>query len=586
VPDGVEANSPPGTGRYRFLLPLALLVCHTMFLTLSAAQNSPMVDEVAHLPAGIIVWKLGRFDLYRVNPPLAKSVAAMPAIIGNAKTDWSAYYESDFLRPEWAVGTSFIGINREKWFQWYLYARWAVIPFSVLGGMVCYLWAKELYGRGAGDISLTLWCFSPNVLAWGASITPDMAATAFGLLAGWRFWHWLKNPTLANVFLAGLSLGLAELAKMTWVILFFLWPVLWGLWHLVLRRPRSHTKEQSPLQAAPGKRLKLEAIQMLAILLFGVYVLNAGYAFVGSFQRLGDYNFGTKLFAGRDSILEGGVGGNRFHGTVLGALPVPFPREYIRGIDMQRTAFERTKTSYLNGEWKQGGWWYFYLEAAILKVPLGTWSIGLLVLSLTCFRPGWRTQWQHELILLAPAIAVLILLSLHTGFSRHFRYALPCLPFVFIWCSKAALAFQHHQRQLCVVVTVALTWSLCSSLFIYPHSVSYFNEIAGGPSGGHRFLLDSNLDWGQDLFYLKSWYDDHPDATPLMIDAHTAVGIEDFDMSDRNATEADSQWYAVSAHKLFAADGKYHFLKDQQPIGKAGYSIWIFRIPRGEQHSQ
>jgi hypothetical protein len=52
-----------------------------------------------------------------------------------------------------------------------------------------------------------------------------------------------------------------------------------------------------------------------------------------------------------------------------------------------------------------------------------------------------------------------------------------------------------------------LAWSVGSSLWYYPHSLSYFNELVGGPMGGPKHLLDSNIDWGQDLFYLKDWLD-------------------------------------------------------------------------------
>lgn len=37
---------------------------------------SPTDDETAHLPAGVSYWQFGRFDLYPVNPPLVKLVAA------------------------------------------------------------------------------------------------------------------------------------------------------------------------------------------------------------------------------------------------------------------------------------------------------------------------------------------------------------------------------------------------------------------------------------------------------------------------------------------------------------------------------
>ena len=60
------------------------------------------------------------------------------------------------------------------------------------------------------------------------------------------------------------------------------------------------------------------------------------------------------------------------------------------------------------------------------------------------------------------------------------------------------------------LVSSALAWSIASSLWISPHSLAYFNEIAGGPTGGPRYLLGSNVDWGQDLLFLKRWIANHP----------------------------------------------------------------------------
>ena len=40
---------------------------------------------------------------------------------------------------------------------------------------------------------------------------------------------------------------------------------------------------------------------------------------------------------------------------------------------------------------------------------------------------------------------------------------------------------------------------------VYPHFTAFFNRAAGGPANGPRYLLDSNLDWGQDVKKLKAW---------------------------------------------------------------------------------
>ncbi len=55
------------------------------------------------------------------------------------------------------------------------------------------------------------------------------------------------------------------------------------------------------------------------------------------------------------------------------------------------------------------------------------------------------------------------------------------------------------------LVAASFGWFLASSLWIYPHSLSYFNESIGGPLNGPKHLLGSNVDWGQDWKYLADW---------------------------------------------------------------------------------
>ncbi len=62
-------------------------------------------------------------------------------------------------------------------------------------------------------------------------------------------------------------------------------------------------------------------------------------------------------------------------------MPVPLPRNYVLGIDLQKSDFENQDMSYLRGQWRVGGWWYYYLYAMAIKVPLGTWVLLLLALS-------------------------------------------------------------------------------------------------------------------------------------------------------------------------------------------------------------
>jgi len=209
------------------LLPAALLLVQAGLLGYGAAVHSPCIDEVGHMAAGLSHWKLGRFDLYHVNPPLVRMVAVVPVLFADPKYDWSAYSEAPGSRSEFELGRQFIAANGERSFWFFTWARWACIPFSLLGGYICYRWARDLYGEWSGLLALTLWCFGPNILANGQMITPDMGATALGLTAAYFFWKWLKEPSWSLAILVGLAMGTAELTKTTWILLFALWPLLW-----------------------------------------------------------------------------------------------------------------------------------------------------------------------------------------------------------------------------------------------------------------------------------------------------------------------------------------------------------------------
>jgi hypothetical protein len=180
-----------------------LLAIHTLLLGYSAYVHSPTLNEPAHLVAGLSHWTFGRFELYRVNPPLVRMVAALPVIAVGYNEDWSGFDDGLGARPEMAMGETLVKVNGERSCFLFMIARWACIPFSWLGAIVCYLWARDLYGRPAGVMACTVWCFEPNILAHASLITSDAAAAALGALACYTFWQWLKSPSWRLAIFAG-----------------------------------------------------------------------------------------------------------------------------------------------------------------------------------------------------------------------------------------------------------------------------------------------------------------------------------------------------------------------------------------------
>jgi len=124
---------------------------------------------------------------------------------------------------------------------------------------------------------------------------------------------------------------------------------------------------------------------------------------------------------------------------------MPFPANYIIGIDLQQRDFEDfSRPSYINGHYEAKGWWYYYAYAILLKAPLG--KLGLLGLAVATSLTGLgpKLNWRDAMILLAPAAVIFAVASSKSGFSHYSRYELPCIPFVFIWISGLAV----HARTL------------------------------------------------------------------------------------------------------------------------------------------
>ncbi len=112
--------------------------------------------------------------------------------------------------------------------------------------------------------------------------------------------------------------------------------------------------------------------------------------------------------------------------------------------------------------------------------------------------------------LLIPALLVFALVSSQTGFSHHLRYVLPAFPFVFIWMGSLWAWAEGIPWRRSMILTLLVSAIGCS-LWVFPHSHAYFNALVGGPRGGHNHLVDSNIEWGQDILLLADWVEQHPD---------------------------------------------------------------------------
>ena len=520
------------TGSNRFwvaLVVVALLAVHVGLAIHSLLGENPTVDEVAHLPAGVTYWQKGTFKLYHHNPPLVKLVAAIPVVLANPKT--APLYElkawTEDSHP--TFGERFALENVGRYLDLFARARMLMPLFSVLGGLAVFAWSRRLYGTWGGLLSLTLWTFCPNILAHGRLVTSDVAAASFAVASTYLFVRYLDRPTWQRAALAGLALGLAELTKFSLILLYGFWPTL-ALVRLALGpKPLGWTRELIPM-----------LVQGLAIVALSVVVIDLGYGFEAVGQPLGRFEFASKSLTvprppgqfsptSPNNLLNSAwrYRVNRFRGTLLEKLPVPLPRHYVLGFDEQKIETEGVPryffnpnlpeddsvksgySVYLNGELRRSGWWYFYLATLAYKVPEGTWLLVALggLLLMTTRRP--LISWGDEFAVLALPVGVLAAMSFLTDICLGLRYILPIFPFVFVATGKIAPWIiglgQRSRRFATGLVVAALGSNVLAVALIHPHYLAYFNQVSGGPDHGSEHLIDSNLDWGQDLLALGRW---------------------------------------------------------------------------------
>jgi 4-amino-4-deoxy-L-arabinose transferase-like glycosyltransferase len=536
---------------------VALLALHYFLAAQSLMQENPTVDEVVHLPAGVTYWQKHTFRLYHHNPPLVKLVAALPVVWAGVVTE-PLYATASWRLAEPSPPTFshyFAYFNADRYFELFQLARLMMPLFSVIGGIVVFVWSRRLYGVWGGLLSLALWVFCPNVLAHTRLITSDMGATVMGVTATYVFWRYLQNPSWRWALAAGAALGVAQLAKFSLLLLFAVWPFLW-LVRLLIVEPRSKWLSAIPKSVLHG----------LLIVALAIVTIDAGYLFEGVGIPLGKFEFASRSLTGpvppgterptsRNKLfaITWPFRINRFRGTWLGAVPCPLPEHYVLGFDEQKietegiperfiatlnqanaaensggmaaarrvfTDAQRVPESsseestgypvYLNGELRRHGWWYYYLAALAYKVPEGTWLLVVFSLAVSIKTVRSRDQIADEVVLWTVPLVILFSMSFLTDINLGLRYVLPIAPYVFIATGKVApfvVAMAGIKRTILASVAAgSLCLSIAASALIYPNFLAYFNWVSGGPDHVPARLIDSNLDWGQDLIGLQKWW--------------------------------------------------------------------------------
>ncbi len=442
----------------------------------SAARKSVTVDEVAHLPQGLLYWSSGHTGAGGT-PPLAAALAALPLHASGVRL---AVDEVEDPNRVWAVARTWTRSQGDALPELVARARW--LPLAALAALLAatFGYARSLHGSAGGLLALALAAFSPNLLAHGRLATPDVFF-ALGVVASlWSLDALLRRPSATRAAVLGAAVGFANLCKFSGLLLNALLPAL-VLGVAVVQRVRRADRDD-PFDRVAGAT----AGWLAGGLILSLAVVQAGYLGV-SLPALG----GLELASGPMRAVQA---------LLPGWLPSPWPAAFLLGLDAQLA--ESGYPAYLLGEVRTSGFAHYYLVALAVKVPLATW----LVWGLAAWgRPG---PSRREVLPLAAAAAALLFFSLAGHKNIGLRYLLFVLPLLAVWAGRIASPARGDApgaRRLRVVAVAALAVQAAVALWSWPNYLPYFNALAGGPSGGHRVLLDSNLDWGQDLIALREY---------------------------------------------------------------------------------
>ena len=568
----------------RSAVAVVFLLIIFFFLSLTAAlQKSPTFDESLHLFAGYSYLQWRDFRVNPEHPPLAKTLAALPLLAVNINSAGITPLERGIIRGannySWVLAGRFVLANRYLQ-NFFLYPKLIMIGLATILGLFVFLWAQEMFGITAGVIALALYCFDPNVLAHSSIIHTDIPFTFCFFAASYFFWRTARCVTWKDLFWTSLFFALSAIVKFSFVVILPIWIVL-GMLRAFSRQPQQSQITSPRVVNEPRQKIALLSIVLGTAIVTAYLVIWAAYGF--RFDAFGGVT--EQLRIGRLVTKESWL-------SVLAILNAQYfilPEAWLYGLLDAIRASDRT--SYLLGQIYSHGSWLYFPVAFAVKTPLPT-LVALLVAIVLMVRR--RSLSLADLFLLVPAM---IVFAIATGSKLNIglRHILPIYPFLFVWIGgMVAGVWASRSRAARWGVSLLGIWLLVSSLRIYPDYLAFFNELAGGPANGHKVLVDSNLDWGQDLKGLQVWmrsrgvtriqlaYFGTVDPAYYSIDADYLPGTLAVQPRPKIGDSPAPAHIAISATYLkglyLQNRHQYASYRQQEPVAIIGHSIWVFRL--------
>jgi len=568
----------PLSSRWQYGVALFLLMALFGQAVLTASRTSLTIDEGLHITSGYSILRTGDFRLIEEHPPLVKVLAALPLLTVSDLADPRTLpaWEADSATPD----TIHLVRVMKQWLQPYrpfdrvvFMARVPIMLLALVLGAVVFRWAGEVAGPWAALLALALFSFDPNIVAHSSVAAIDLGTAAFITFASYAFWRTLRRPARVNVALAGVTLGLALAAKISAVILFPLFIALASLRAITASDPALLSGLR--IQRWARSTTRGQMLARFGLLMVVIFVL-AGLTLWGV------YGFEIQTPPGW-------------------SFPIPAASHLV---PLERVSHDITsgRATFLMGQYSEHGWWYYFPVAFAIKTPLPTLillAVAIIFLVRRNAHVGNHRSW--DTLALAAFPPVYFAIALVQPFNIGYRHLLPILPFVFvlIGVEVAGKSITWSPRRLvswspCLLAFALLVWQAFGTVRIFPDYLAYFNELAGGPEYGYKWLVDSNLDWGQSWKELKAYMDTHDIArvkfAQFSSNDPATYGIDYEPLAPMTGAPPvlPSRFnpapgvYVLSASSLqgvpLADVNTYDYFRHREPTARIGYALFVYDL--------
>ncbi len=609
-----------------------------IILLTSSWDDSPSFDEVEHITAGFYNIRTQNYWMNVYHPPLVKDIAglAVAALQPRAYLASSAWQE----RQKEKLFLHFFWSNPDA--QGML--RLARAPLQLCAIAFLFYFFRRLrneFGYEAALTGLLMIAFSPTFLAHARFVTTDAPATISFFVCIFLFFDYLQDQSKSKLVRLSIATGLALLVKHSLIALIPFYGLIVCLWVLTGRLARGRFTIGLLFKGLKHGCTFL-AISV-SILWFG-YFLNM-MNLPPLVQKL--YNKTQFSMDENDPRVL----------LIKRTQKTPVLRQlswYLTGLVGQTIHIEsgHSGVGYLCGKLYRGGNPIYFPYLIFTKEPLGFLAMVLPAVALTI--NGWIAQskaliarapslkgsdsefgkikqllpalavdlsnaFRNNLVAIGSFVFVVLYLAVAvtSQLNLGIRHILPVLPFVYLLTalslSKSVIT-SSSGRTLTMLrygTAACLAFGCISSLLAYPGYLAYFNEIAGGKRKGYYVAIDSNVDWGIDLYRLKLYVERKRIQRLHLFYFGTGNPYYYLDMCYVPWSKGKlppGEYFAVSTYYLaqaaalnkqskefrFTHTGRLQYvplsvirwLLGLKPIAVVGDSIFVYRIPEDGNNPQ